>query len=129
MERWTISSTAPQLADLPGLTNEEVAGLRGIGIGTPLQLAESSSADLTMRTDLDSRAAARAVQIARLVTLRGIGTDHGAVLTGLGIWSVCDLAQQNANELRELIQNHAKGTRPTLSEVRVWVRAASRACP
>lgn len=119
MERWTISSTVPaiELPAAPRLTSPwEVSRL------TPPAVAEQ----LGVSTD----AAAAIVESARLMTLRGIGSAHARELLRAGVPSVCSLAASNPTDLwRRLHTIHPRlGRRPTEAEVRVWVRAASKAC-
>lgn len=68
---------------------------------------------------------------ARLATLRGIGTEHAFTLQAASVSSVCDLAVAEPTGLwtRLHATGDVLGKRPTEAEVRVWIRAARRACP
>jgi predicted flap endonuclease-1-like 5' DNA nuclease len=124
MDVWTVSSTAPRLADLPGVTNGVLDRLRGAGWTDVFRVARTSVAELAYSANLGP-ADARAVQeAARLTTLRGIGTAHAAALIGGGIRTVRDLAQADPDAVWRLAQRSA---RPTPAEVRVWIRAAQYA--
>jgi hypothetical protein len=120
MERWTISSTVPVIAvpsalagwspwRLAGLAPERIAAAAGIPVDSARGIREQ----------------------ARLATLRGIGTAHASRLETAGIHTICQLAASDPGEIwRKLRQAHPElGRRPTEAEVRVWVRAARRACP
>lgn len=67
---------------------------------------------------------------ARLATLRGIGTDHAFTLQAAGANSVCDLAAADPTALWSRVHAIRSGydARPTLPEVRTWIRAARRDC-
>ena len=130
IDRHTVSSVAPYLEDLPGITPAEVSTLRYGGVKTIFQLAAMDG--LTIATDLhwptlrgDSLA-----QLARLATLRGIGVPHARSLQAIGIADVCPLAvsdpERTWRQLQELTREHA--ARPTLAETAVWQRAALPAC-
>jgi Helix-hairpin-helix domain len=128
MERFTISSTAPRLADLPGLTPSAVRALRDAAVRTPRQLATTSPARIAALTPLDADQAQAAVALARLAMLRGIGVAHATTLIELGITSACKLVGSDADALSARIRTAHPGFRPTAPEVRVWIRAAERGC-
>jgi Domain of unknown function (DUF4332) len=124
-DRWTVSSTAPRLADLPGVTGAVIERLRGAGWDDVFQVARSPVAELAYRANLSPGEARAAREAARLVTLRGIGSAHAAALIGSGIGSVAALAAADPDSVWRLVRGG--GLRPTPAEVRVWVRAAQRA--
>jgi predicted flap endonuclease-1-like 5' DNA nuclease len=128
MERFTISSTAPRLADLPGLTPSAVHALRDAGVRTPRQLAATSPARIAAVTSLDTDQARALVARTQLTLLRGIGVAHATALADLGVTRVCDLVGRDADALSTQIRTAHPGARPTAAEVRVWVRAAERVC-
>src|SRR5206468_7705159 len=72
------------------------------------------------------RGARGAGAAARLVTLRGIGTAHAAVLIGGGVESVEALAGSDPDSVWKMVRGGEGGARPTPAEVRVWVCAAQR---
>ena len=123
IDRWTVSSTTPALRDLPGVTNGVISRLRTAGWESVFRVARSPVAELAYRANLSPEDARLAHEAARLVTLRGIGTAHAAVLIGGGVGSVEALAGANPDSVWKLVRG---GARPTLAEVRVWVRAAQR---
>jgi hypothetical protein len=129
MEARTVSSTTPRIEDLPA-SPIHIEALAQSGIRSPFDLASREPARLTQQVGLPADIVAGLVEIARLVTLRGIGTAHAGRLRYLGIATVCDLAARPANEvwadLHALFRG--LGARPTAAEVRVWNRASIRAC-
>lgn len=121
MDRWTVSSTEPRLADLPGVTNGVLDRLRGAGWTDVFRLARAPAAELAYSAKLRPEDARAAQNAARLVTLRGLGTAHAATLIGAGISSVAALAEAAPDSVWRLVH---RGARPTPAEVRQWVRAA-----
>jgi len=128
MESRTISSTVPALIDLPNVTATEVSVLRNAHIDDPFQLARVSPERLTTGGGMELRTAERLTETARLVTLRGIGARHARALADVGVLSVCDLARREATMLHASMSDRERGHRPTLAEVRIWIRAAARHC-
>ena len=123
IDRWTVSSTAPQLADLPGVTNGVLRRLAGAGWDDVFRVARTPAAELAYRANLSPADARAAREAARLVTLRGIGTTYAATLMASGIGSVKALAAADPDTVWGRVRG---GPRPTPAEVRVWVRAAQR---
>jgi len=123
IDHWTVSSTTPALRQLPGVTNAVVARLRAAGWDDVFRVARSPVAELAYRANLSPQDARAAHEAARLVTLRGIGTTHAAALIGGGFASVEALARSDPDSVWRSVRG---GARPTLLEVRVWVRAAQR---
>jgi hypothetical protein len=124
MERWTITSTRPELGAIVGPAAPVLAAAHHdvftVSVADPLELARVSGADVA-----DCRTW---VQKARLATLRGIGTQGTEGLAAVGIDSVEGLARMDAAELTaRLTASGADGVRP--ARVRVWVRAARRLGP
>ncbi len=130
MERHTISSTVPILSDLPEADAFVLETLAAASIRSPFQMAEQDPTALASATELPIGTAVSLVQSARLATLRGIGTVHLRTLRRSGITSVCALASAHPDDVWQ--QAHASSgestSRPTEPEVRVWIRAAVRAC-
>jgi hypothetical protein len=124
IDHWTVSSTTPALRDMPGVTNAVISRLRAAGWDNVFRVARSPVAELAYRANLSPEDARAAHEAARLVTLRGIGTAHAAALIGGGFGSVEDLARSDPDSVWRTV--HGGGARPTLAEVRVWVRAAQR---
>jgi hypothetical protein len=128
MEHFTISSTVPQLGDLPGLTSASVTTLERGGLRTPRQLAAATAPRVAAVTTMDSAQAAAAIERARLVMLRGIGATDATALGSLGMHGVCDLVGKDAGALSASVRSLTRRVRPTAAEVRVWIRAAEREC-
>ncbi len=129
MHRYTISSTAPVLTELPRISTAEVEALNAAGIATVFDLAGIEPGELAAKSSISSGAAAVAVETARLATLRGIGNTYAKTLIDLGITNVCELSRQHPTNLLEDIKRVHTGPRPNGAEVRVWIRAAVRECP
>ena len=123
IDHWTLSSTTPALRDLPGVTNAVISRLLAAGWENVFRVAQSPVAELAYRANLRPEDARLAHEAARLVTLRGIGTAHAAALIGGGVGSVEALAEADPDSVWKMVRG---GARPTLPEVRVWVRAAQR---
>lgn len=119
MERRTISSTVPVM-DLPSAPQ----------LTSPWQVARLDPWAAAVQIGVSTDAARDIVEAARLMTLRGIGSAHAGQLRDVGVRSVCDLASSGPLWLWQRIHevHRALGTRPTEAEVRVWVRAAQKAC-
>ena len=130
MERRTISSTVPILSDLPEADAMVLEALATARVRSPFQLAKQDPTALASATELPMETALSLVQSARLATLRGIGTAHLGTLRRSGIPSVCALASANPDDVwQEAHPSSGQSTiRPTEAEVRVWIRAAVRAC-
>ncbi len=130
MERYTISSTTPFMIEMPGLPPSVAYRLAAEGM-SPFQLASAPADELARAAGGDVEEAARWSQAARLVTLRGIGTVNARRLAQVGVRDVATLAMQDpdslAAHLRAAAPPKAVPLRPTLAEVRVWVRAALKA--
>ena len=124
MDRWTVSSTTPRLADLPAVSAEARTRLVDAGLTDVFLLAQLPADEISRRAGLDHDGATSVREAARLSTLRGIGTRHAAVLAAGGIRTIADLAAASPETVWRIAH---RGPRPTLPEVRVWVRAARRA--
>ena len=130
MERFSISSTTPQLIGVPGLP-ASVAFLLGASGKSPFTLAREPASELARETDASLDQALRWIEAARLCTLRGIGTDNARRLTEIGVADVATLAHQDPDSIVARIRAHGTGDRPprrpTPEQARVWVRAARAA--
>ncbi len=130
IDRWTVSSTTPRLADLPGVTNGVLYRLRDAGWTDVFRVARAPAAELAYRANVSPADARAARDAARLTTLRGIGATHAAALIGGGITSIEQLAAATPDSVWEIVGAARRGSRrsnPTPAEVRVWVRAARSA--
>jgi len=130
MERFTISSTTPQLIGVPGLPASVAFQLASEGM-SPFALARVPADELAVQADVSLDQAAQWIESARLCTLRGIGTDNARRLAALGVTDVATLARQDpetlAARLRGAAPRDPRARRPTSAEARVWVRAARAA--
>lgn len=124
MDYWTVSSTTPRLADLPGTSASVRARIQDAGWTDPFRLATAPAAEVAYRANIAPAEAATALEAARLATLRGIGTRHAAALIAGGIGTVEALARADPDSVWRITRD---GARPTPAEVRVWIRAAQTA--
>lgn len=128
MDRWNTDSHSPRLD--------------GFWIAEPAareQLAETPYADLFRLASADAEAVAEAAAVplaeaetwvaaARLVTLRGLGTENARLLWSADIRSVEELGAADPERIGQSIREHSQRPRSaTPAKVRVWVRAAQRA--
>ena len=120
----TVSSTTPQLADLPGVTNGVIYRLRDAGWTDVFRVARANVAELAYSANLSPADARTAHAGARLATLAGIGTAHAAALIGGGIGTVEALGGADPDAVWRIVHHSA---RPTRAEARVWVHAAQAA--
>lgn len=124
MDRWTISSTTPRLAELPGTTAQVRGRLEEAGLGDVFRLAAAPVEELSRRAGLSPDDARAVFEAARLSILRGIGTRHATALVAGGIGTVEALAAADPDSVWRLTH---RSPRPTQAEVRVWIRAARQA--
>lgn len=117
MEHRTISSTVSRV---------EAGPMRL----TLWQLARADPDSLSRVLGISADSAFGLARRARLATLRGIGWEHAGTLERLGVETVCQLAVADPRALWARIHGakDRPGERPTEAEVRVWVKAARRAC-
>jgi hypothetical protein len=128
METTTISSTVPTMDRLPGVSESTLERVRAAHITSVFELASMAPTDLATAARITDQDAGTAVAVARLVTLRGMGTEHARVVLSLGANSVCELARRDPDVLHNELRHRIVGVRPTAAEVRVWVRAARLHC-
>ena len=130
MERYSISSTSPQLIAVPGLP-ASVAFRLGAAGESPFGLAREPASTLARETGASLAQALLWIEAARLSTLRGIGTANAGRLMHIGVSDVATLARQDPDSLlahlRVASPGDAPPRRPTPAEARVWVRAARAA--
>jgi hypothetical protein len=129
LDRWTVDSFAPRLAGLPGARPAELGHLEAAGLGSPRALARTDSAAVSRRAGLPPGRAGALVRAARLASLRGIGTRNASALWRGGVTSACALArtpQERVSALVRADRDDPRAGRP--ARVRVWLRAARRAC-
>jgi uncharacterized protein DUF4332 len=129
MERFTISSTTPQLVGVPGLPPSVAFQLQSQG-DTPFELARESAAEVARRVGVGVAEALPWIETARIVTLRGIGTANTERLARLGITDLAALARQDPDSLAarlRALDGSDRSRRVTPAETRVWVSAADAA--
>jgi hypothetical protein len=124
MERRTITSFTPHLADLPASNEEVRRRLARAGLADVFRLARTPPDSLAARAAIAPPTALALYDAARLATLRGIGTAHAARLRAAGVATVRQLAAADPDSLWQRVRG---SHRPTPAEVRVWVRAAQAA--
>jgi hypothetical protein len=128
IDRLTVESTAPRLADLDAVPSRVADRLSAAGIRTPpdlLRRAETAAhlPALAARAGLTEVEIAAARQAARLADLKGMGARNANALRRLGIHTVEELARHDAVALAARWE--ASGDRvPPVARVRIWVRAA-----
>jgi predicted flap endonuclease-1-like 5' DNA nuclease len=120
MERWTITSTRPVLAELVG----DAAPILDLSGYDAFSLARSEPSGVALAVGVPIETARRWVERAQLVTLRGIGVETAERLEAAGVPTVHALAAADADALAEDVRaaNHAQRAR-----VRIWVEAAREA--
>jgi len=130
MEHFSISSTTPQLIDVPGLP-ASVAFRLGASGESPFTLAREPASELARETDASMDQALRWIETARLCTLRGVGTDNTRRLMKIGVADVATLARQDSDSLAARLRAAGAGDPPlrwpTPAQTHVWVTAARAA--
>ena len=131
MDTRTVSSTVPRLRDLAATANLDPTVLTRAGIHTLDDLTRPDARARLQGAGLPDSIADATLDEARLARLRDMGTDHARELATVGIRSVCALARDDPHLVYLDIHGRFRGLgpRPTEAEVRVWHRAAVRACP
>lgn len=129
IDRFTVQSYQPSLAQIDGVPADVLGGLSRVGINSPPALLRRTSTPEELRqlarqagVSEEELRALRAA--ARLVDLKGLGAPHYNELRSLGITRVEQLALQVPETLAIQWQGIAGKKPPTLSQVKVWVRAA-----
>ncbi len=126
-----IGSVQVELDDL-SLGASEVAALREMGLGRPRQLLRAAN-DPSRRGEIEARLPAGAARLdgiladAKLFTFKGIGSEFGSLLKGIGVRRPRDLQSWSPEELhaRLVEESNRAGTRPPrLDWVRAWVLAS-----
>ncbi len=129
MERFTISSTTPSLVEVPGVPPSAAFLLIQAG-ESPFLLAQMPASAVAREAGTSVDEAQRWIEAARLVTLRGIGTENARCLARIGITSIAALAIQDPDSLAVRLTVGGARTRrlrPTPAQARVWVKAALNA--
>lgn len=119
MERHTISSMTPRLADFQGVSS---SALEHAGYDM-FNLAQSDAASVGDQTGLSVEEARAWVDRAQLTVLRGIGSENAKRLEAAGVSTITELAAAKPSQL--VAQLRGVSAQPVYPpRVRVWVRAA-----
>ncbi len=133
IERVNVGSVALELSDLRTLSPEALSKLSERGIERPLQLLRAIEEGGRLRgTGISAPDLQEVEGEIRLLTLKGIGRHHGALLRRVGIASVEELALADPDGLyRALEEERRDASFPALRPemVQVWVDAARRRKP
>lgn len=129
IDRFTVQSYSPTLAEMEGIPGNVVDRLSRLGIDsphllltrtrTPSRLAALSREAGIAEPDLRTLRAA-----AEMADLKGLGAAHFNELGQLGITRLEDLASLQPEDLLARWRSVAGEKPPTLSQVKVWIRAA-----
>ena len=129
IDRLTVQSYSPTLAEMEGVSADAVGRLAGIGVLSPRALLQETStperiAALSRNSGVSGDELLMLRAAARLVDLKGLGAPHYNELRRLGIGRVEELAKQDPGNLATRWRSAADRKPPTLAQVTVWVRAA-----
>jgi len=129
IDRLTVQSYSPRLADVEGVSRAALGRLARVGIHSPHALLKHTTPrekleKLSRETGIAEDELRGIREAARFVDLQGLGAAHYNELRGLGIRRVEDLASQDAEVLAGKWQAIPQGKAPTLAQIKVWVRAA-----
>lgn len=129
MDRWTIDSYHPGLAQSSWFTALDEERLRAAGLRTLDAVAEARAGDLARRIGIDPAMAERWVSHARLSLLRGIGAANATALEAADLGTICALATADPRRVRDAIRARRSDPRAGADpRIRVWQRAARREC-
>lgn len=129
MDRYTVDSWHSGIERLPGVDGAVAARLRASGLDSARDLAALDAAELSRRTGISPGEATAVAAAAGLARLRGLGADHAVALARAGIRDVCALARSEETTVGAAVR--VSDHRPSVgrpARVRVWLRAAHRAC-
>jgi hypothetical protein len=133
IERFTVVSYAPTLADLDGLPPDAVSRLSAVGVHTPPELRRRTATAealtrLVQQAHLAESDLTDVREAARLADLKGLGAPNRNALRLLGIQRVEDLANQDPDSLAARWQRLTTRA-PSLAQLRIWVIAARHQRP
>ncbi len=129
VDRYTVDSFEPRLAELPVLGDEAAHALEAAGYRDLRDLAASDPAALASAAGIGVPEARRVARAARLAALRGMGTTNAAALVATGIEDVCELADAPPGRVARAVRRVRDDPRAGHpARVRVWIRAARDAC-
>lgn len=131
IDHFTVQSYTPTLADLDGVPGDLVQKLSRMGIDSPRSLLQTTAtpgrlAALSGAGGIEEDELRALREAARLADLEGLGAAHYNELRRLGITRVEGLASQDPEDLVFRWRAVAASKLPTLSQVKIWVRAARR---
>ncbi len=121
MERMTVDSRKPELEHFGELP---AAQLRAHGYDM-FKLARATPAHIAAIAEESSENAEQYIELARLATLRGLGSDNVKLLRELGITSLQGLAAADWQVLEDSLET-LTGRDIVAARVRVWIRGARR---
>jgi Domain of unknown function (DUF4332) len=121
MERRTISSYAPELADLPGVPGGSLVRA-GYDV---FSLARADPAEVAAALRSAPAEPEAWIERARLAVLAGIGTQNVRRLLAAGVASVADLAAADPARLSRRLRADG-GPEVSDRRLRGWIRAAGR---
>jgi hypothetical protein len=129
IDRFTVQSYSPRLADMDSLSPAAAEQLGKVGILRPHTLLRRTRtpadvSTLSQESGIPAEVLLRLREAARLVDLDGLGVGHANALRRLGITRVEELAARDPAPLHPRWQAEAKHKPPTLAQVKAWVRAA-----
>ncbi|MFB3819815.1 MAG: DUF4332 domain-containing protein [Candidatus Methylomirabilales bacterium] len=132
IERLTVESFAPSIADLRDVPRETVERLAAVGIASPPEFLRRTATPgqleaLAGRSGIPAAALGELRQAMELVDLKGLGARNYRVLSRLGVRSVEALARQEPEALHQAWRASPASRVPPAPRLRVWVRAAHRA--
>lgn len=121
-----------QVADIVGITDQQVERLHEVGIRTTAQLLEvgatsSGRMRLADEAQLDDKTIKALVHQADLLRLPDMNATRAAALCEAGVCTVPKLAYRSAEMLHEdLVQSGSAGKVPTVHELQEFIVAAKR---
>jgi hypothetical protein len=132
IDRFTVRTYSPRLAQLDGVSADALERLRRVGILRPEALLRrmqkpAEVAALSGASGIPQDELHRLREIARLAGLDGLGATNANALRALGITRVERLGAQNPVELYPRWRAEAKEKPPTFRQVEAWIFAARRA--
>ena len=130
IDRFTVQSYIPTLAEMEGVSPNVVNSLSGLGIDSPRSLLTHTATPerlglLSRQAGLTEDELRTLRAAAQLVDVGGLGAAHYNELRRLGITRVEDLASQDP-EVLVVRWMAVSGHAHTLGQVKAWVRAARR---
>lgn len=133
LQRQTVRSLRPLLAEVSSLDAPARARLAAAGVETPERLVRAARREgiegLSERTEISAEALRRARGASVLALHKGMGVPRAKLLEPAGIGDLGQLAREDPDALWRRLGELARRLGqdpPRLAEVRVWVSAARR---